>query len=89
MTFRLSRTLGVRLAILVALYAVFAVLAPGSRGAPGLYGVLIGLGFVGLVALGVGLTMIAANSTSRSGPWWRSGRCSGRRPRAKGSSRRC
>ena len=50
---------GSRLAVLVALYAAFAVLTPSFRGLSAPFGILVGFGFVGLVAVGVAVTMLA------------------------------
>ncbi|MGE0215607.1 ABC transporter permease [Mycolicibacterium sp.] len=47
-----------RVLVLLALYAVFAVLSPSFRGTSAMYSIGIGFGLIGIVAVGVGLTMI-------------------------------
>lgn len=55
---RMRGPVATRLLILVALYLVFALLTPNFRSTSALYSIGIGFGLIGVVAVGIGLTMI-------------------------------
>jgi ribose transport system permease protein len=55
---RIRGPVATRVLILLALYMVFAALTPSFRSTSALYSIGIGFGLIGLVAVGIGLTMI-------------------------------